>query len=585
MKLAQILPCIIWVREYRRSYFVSDMIAAAIVTIMLIPQSLAYALLIGLPAHVGFYASILPLIIYAVFGSSRTLSVGPVAVASLMTASVIQDIASQGSIDHLNAAIILALLSGLLLVLLGIFRFGFLANFLSHPVVSGFITASGIIIAFSQFKHILGITANGNNLPEILSTLYENVAHTNQSTLMIGSGALFFLFWARSGLKKLLLKLKVENATAELLTKTAPVIVVVVTIFTAFSFDLGSKGVGLVGNIPSGLPTIQLPSINSVPWMDLLVPAILISIIGYVESISVGKTLAVKRGQKIDPDQELIGLGAANVASALSGGFPVAGGFSRSVVNFDAGAKTQAAGFFAAIGIGIAALTLTGLLAFLPKATLAATIIVAVLRLVDFSILKRTWKYSLSDFMAVAATMVLTLFLGVEMGVLCGVTASIALHLYKTSRPHIAEVGEIDGTEHFRNVKRHLVNTHTEILSLRLDESLYFANASFLEDRIYKELALRKELKHIILMCTAINEIDISALDVLGVINQRLTEVGVGFHLSEVKGPVMDSLEKTDFIACLNGQIFLSQHIAVTTILENKLNIAQDNSEFRDYQI
>jgi len=585
MKLAQILPCIIWVREYRRSYFVSDMIAAAIVTIMLIPQSLAYALLIGLPAHVGFYASILPLIIYAVFGSSRTLSVGPVAVASLMTASVIQDIASQGSIDHLNAAIILALLSGLLLVLLGIFRFGFLANFLSHPVVSGFITASGIIIAFSQFKHILGITANGNNLPEILSTLYENVAHTNQSTLMIGSGALFFLFWARSGLKKLLLKLKVENATAELLTKTAPVIVVVVTIFTAFSFDLGSKGVGLVGNIPSGLPTIQLPSINSVPWMDLLVPAILISIIGYVESISVGKTLAVKRGQKIDPDQELIGLGAANVASALSGGFPVAGGFSRSVVNFDAGAKTQAAGFFAAIGIGIAALTLTGLLAFLPKATLAATIIVAVLRLVDFSILKRTWKYSLSDFMAVAATMVLTLFLGVEMGVLCGVTASIALHLYKTSRPHIAEVGEIDGTEHFRNVKRHLVNTHTEILSLRLDESLYFANASFLEDRIYKELALRKELKHIILMCTAINEIDISALDVLGVINQRLTEVGVGFHLSEVKGPVMDSLEKTDFIACLNGQIFLSQHIAVTTILENKLNLAQDNSEFRDYQI
>jgi sulfate permease, SulP family len=570
MKLAQILPCIIWVKEYRRSYFVSDMIAAAIVTIMLIPQSLAYALLVGLPAHVGFYASILPLIAYAIFGSSRTLSVGPVAIASLMTASVIQDIASQGSIDYLNTAIILALLSGLFLVLLGIFRFGFLANFLSHPVVSGFITASGIIIALSQFKHILGITANGNNLPEILSTLYENIVHTNQPTLMIGSSALFFLFWARSGLKKLLLKLKVINTTAELLTKTAPVIVVIATIFTAFSFDLGSRGVVLIGNIPAGLPTIQLPSINSVPWVDLLVPAILISIIGYVESISVGKTLAVKRGQKIDPDQELIGLGAANVASALSGGFPVAGGFSRSVVNFDAGAKTQAASFFTAIGIGIAALTLTGLLAFLPKATLAATIIVAVLGLVDFSILKRTWQYSLSDFMAVAATMVLTLFLGVEMGVLCGVTVSIVLHLYKTSRPHIAEVGEVDGTEHFRNVERHLVNTHTEILSLRLDESLYFANASFLEDRIYKELALRKELKHIILMCTAINEIDVSALDVLGVINQQLAELGIGFHLSEVKGPVMDSLEKTDFIACLNGQIFLSQHIAVAHLV--KLN-------------
>ena len=293
----------------------------------------------------------------------------------------------------------------------------------------------------------------------------------------------------------------------------------------------------------------------------------LISIIGYVESVSIGKTLASKRRQKIEPDQELIGLGAANIASSVSGGFPVTGGFSRSVVNFDAGAVTQAASVYTAIGIAIATLTLTDLLAFLPNATLAATIIVAVLGLVDLSILRKAWKYSLSDFIAVFLTMSSTLLVGVEIGVMCGVIASIALHIYKTSKPHIAEVGEITGTEHFRNVKRHSVATHPSILSLRVDESLYFVNASYLEDEIFRNIESKKEVKHLILMCTAINEIDISALDVLESINQRLKELDISFNLSEVKGPVMDILEKSTFLNDLNGQVFMSQHIAVASIL------------------
>jgi len=292
----------------------------------------------------------------------------------------------------------------------------------------------------------------------------------------------------------------------------------------------------------------------------------LISVIGYVESVSVGKTLAAKRRQKINQNQELIGLGTANIASAFSGGFPVTGGFSRSVVNFDAGAQTPAAGFFTAIGIAIATMTLTEYLALLPKATLAATIIVAVLGLVDFSILRKTWNYSKNDFIGVAATLVMTLLAGVEIGVSVGVAASLVLHLYKSSKPHIAEVGEIKGTKHFRNVKRHKVETSPDVVSLRVDESLYFANASYLEDEIFRILGERKQLRHIILMCTAVNEIDISALEVLESVNDILRQEGIGFHLSEVKGPVMDCLENTHFLANLNGQVFLSQYQAVHSL-------------------
>lgn len=585
MKLKRLFPCIRWAAEYNKNIFISDMIAAVIVTIMLIPQSLAYALLAGLPAQVGLYASILPLIAYAIFGTSKTLSVGPVAVASLMTAAAIQNIAAEQAVNPIDAAIIIAFLSGLFLVLLGIFRFGFLANFLSHPVVSGFITASGIIIALSQIKHILGIASHGDNLLELLHSLFLHINDVNLPTLVLGSVALIFLFWAKVWMKGFLIRLSVPEAAAALLVKTAPVFIIVLTTVAAFTMDLATVGLVLVGNIPAGLPKLALPDINLSLWKELLIPAMLISIIGYVESVSVGKTLAAKRKQQIDPDQELIGLGAANIASSISGGFPVTGGFSRSVVNFDAGAETPAASFYTAIGIAIATVSLTGLLAYLPKATLAATIIVAVLGLVDFAILKRAWQYSVSDFIAVAITILTTLFLGVEIGVVCGIVASVCLHLYKTSKPHIAEVGEIAGTEHFRNIKRHKVHTHPAILSLRIDESLYFANAAFLENKILEKIATRKQLKHIVLMCTAINEIDLSALEMLESINQRLKEFNISFNLSEVKGPLMDALKRTNFLNDLNGQVFLSQHAAIKTIEEDELRESQNHPDFNDFQI
>ena len=560
--LQRYLPILQWLKVYDRNTLTSDLVAALIVTIMLIPQSLAYALLAGLPPEVGLYASILPLVAYAIFGTSRTLAVGPVAVVSLMTAAAVGNMALAGTAEYLAAAVALAFLSGGILILMGLFRLGILANFLSHPVISGFITASGLIIAASQLKHILGVDAGGHNLLDILLALAGQLENINVPTLIIGIVATTFLFWVRKQLKPLLMQVGLGPRTADIVAKAGPVLAVIATTVAVWGLDLQAQGVKVVGQVPSGLPGLTLPSFDLELWQQLFVSALLISIVGFVESVSVAQTLAAKRRQRIDPDQELVGLGTSNIASAISGGFPVTGGFSRSVVNFDAGAETPAAGAFTAIGIALATLVLTPLIFFLPKATLAATIIVAVLSLVDLSALKRTWAYSRSDFAAMLATIALTLLHGVELGIIAGVGLSVLLYLYRTSKPHSAIVGRVPGTEHFRNIDRHQVETDHHILTLRVDESLYFANARYLEDLIYDQVARNPELRHLILMCPAVNLIDASALESLEAINQRLMDSGVKFHLSEVKGPVMDKLKLTHFLDELSGDIFLSQYEA-----------------------
>ena len=567
--IARYFPVFQWGKTYDRDIFTNDLVAALIVTIMLIPQSLAYALLAGLPAEMGIYASIVPIILYAIFGTSRALAVGPVALISLMTAAAIGNMALQGTAEYITAALTLAFISGLFLIAMGIFRLGFLANFLSHPVIAGFITATGLIIATSQLKHILGINASGHNLQELFSSIFSNLSQTNFYTLVIGAGATGFLFWVRKGMKPALLKLGFSPRIAEIATKAGPVAAVVITIFVTWIFDLTENGVKVVGAVPQGLPPLTLPSFSSEIWEQLIGAAVLISVIGFVESISVAQTLAAKKRQRIDPNQELIGLGAANIGASLTGGYPVTGGFSRSVVNFDAGAETPAAGAYTAIGLALAAVFLTPLIFYLPKATLAATIIVAVLSLVDFSILKKTWAYSKADFIAVAATMLLTLTMGVEIGIVAGVGLSILIHLYNTSRPHMAVVGLVPGTQHYRNVLRHKVETHEHILTLRVDESLYFANARYLEDSIYDMVAKRPKLEHVILMCPAVNAIDMSALESLEAINERLKALDIKFHLSEVKGPVTDRLKRCDFFHHLTGKIYLSQHQAIEELTKD----------------
>ncbi len=569
-RLARVFPILSWGRSYDREALIGDGIAAVVVTIMLIPQSLAYALLAGVPAEIGLYASMLPLIAYALFGSSRTLSVGPVAIVSLMTAAALAQLNLQSTAEIVAAAAVLALLSGLILLAMGFLRLGFVANFLSHPVISGFITASGILIAASQLKHLLGVPISGHTLPDVLSALVAAVDHINLPTVLIGAFATAFLVWVRGGLARVLSRLGTPKGLIGPLVKAGPVFAVIVTTWAAWQFDLASLGVSLVGEVPSGLPQMSVPTINADLWLALLGSAALISLIGFVESVSVAQTLAAKRRQRIDPDQELIGLGTSNVAAAVSGGIPVTGGFSRSVVNFDAGAQTPAAGALTAIGIGLAALFLTPYLVFLPKATLAATIIVAVLTLVDLTILQRSWRYSRADFSAVAITMALTLVVGVEAGVASGVILSLLLHLLKTSRPHIAEVGLVPGSEHFRNILRHEVETDPQVLSLRIDESLYFANARMMEDHIYARVADDPDVRHLILMFSAVNEVDLSALESLETINDRLRDMDIALHLSEVKGPVMDRLGRSAFLDHLTGRVFLSQYDAFQTLRQSE---------------
>lgn len=557
------LPIFDWVPTYDQKTFTSDLLAALIVTLMLIPQSLAYAMLAGLPPEVGLYASIAPLVLYMFFGTSRVLAVGPVAVISLMTAAAIGEHASAGTHAYWQIAITLAFLSSLILLALGLLRLGFLANFLSHSVVSGFITASALLIAANQFKTVMGVRVDGDNFFVLLKNLLAQATHTHALTFLVGIGTLGFLFLTRHYLKPNLIRLGVPPTIADIVGKACPVIAIGLTTGLTWGLSWDQAGIKVVGFVPQSLPPVTAPLWDISLWSTLFVPALLISIVGFVESVSVGQTLAARKRQRIEPNQELVALGACNLSAAFTGGFPVTGGFARSVVNADSGARTPAAGFMTALGIALTSLLLTPVLFYLPHVTLAATIIIAVLSLVDFKIFIHTWHFARSDFYAAAATLLGTLGFGVEAGLIVGVLLSIGLHLYKTSEPHIAEVGLVPGTEHFRNVTRHHVMTSPIVLCLRIDESLYFANARNIEDRLNAEVAGRTELQHVVLQCSAVNDIDASALESLETIEKRLRDAGIKLHLSEVKGPVMDRLTKTQFLKKLSGQVYLTNYRAL----------------------
>jgi len=560
--LARHLPILEWGRGYGRSTLTADLVAAAVVTVMLIPQSLAYATLAGLPAQMGLYASIAPLAAYALLGTSRTMAIGPVAVVSLMTASAASRVAAQGSPQYVQAALILALLSGAMMLLMGLLRMGGLAKLLSTPVVNGFTVASSVIIAASQIGALLGVKTSGQTLYAIGHSLAARLGGFNPWTAIIGAGAVVFLFWIRQGLKPLLMRLGLGPAAAGLVAKAGPVLAIVASTLAVTTFGLAGRGVATVGAIPVGLPPLTPPPAAGPLWLQLVLPALFISIIGFVSSISVAQALAARRRQRIDPSQELVGLGVANVVAALTGGFPITGGFARSVVNFDAGAETPAAGAFTAVGLALAALLLTPLLFFLPIATLAATIVVAVLSLIDVADMARVWRYSRRDFAAMAATIAVTMVVGVEAGLATGVGLSILLYLHRSSQPHVAVVGQVPGSQHFRNVDRHDVITAPNVLTLRIDESLTFTNAAWLEEMVLGLIARQPAVRDVVLMCSAVNAIDASALESLKALNATLRDAGVKLHLSEVKGPVMDRLNRAAFTEALTGRVFLSQYEA-----------------------
>lgn len=566
---SQYLPFLDWLVHYRRDNLVGDLLAGLIVAIMLVPQGMAYALLAGLPPQVGLYASLAPLIIYGLLGTSRTLAVGPVAIVSLLVASGISPLAAQGSAEYLQLALTLAFLVAIIQFAMGLVRLGFLVNFLSHPVLAGFTSAAAIVIGFSQLKHILGYSVPRTEYfyESVLYTV-EHVLQTNFIAVAIGLGSIAVLIYFKNGLSKQLKQVGLQDNAIIPLSKSGPLMVVMLGTLLVWAFDLhGEGGINIVGEVPAGLPPITLPVLNIDVWQLLLPTALAIGFVGYMESISVAKSLASKRRQKVDADQELIALGAANFGATFTGGYPVTGGFSRSVVNFAAGANTGLASIITALLIALTVIFLTPLFYFLPNAVLAAIIIVAVAGLIDIKTLRHVWRYNKADAASMLVTFFAVLAVGVESGILVGVAAALVLFIWRSSRPHMAVVGRMGHSETYRNILRHQVKTCPHVVAIRVDESLYFANTKYLEDTILQIIADRPEVKHLVFIGIAINFIDASALETLESLIVELRDAGVDLHLADIKGPVMDRLKCIGFVDRLGAdKIHLSTHDAMQTL-------------------
>jgi sulfate permease, SulP family len=543
------LPILDWARSYQREDLPGDLMAGVIVAIMLVPQSMAYALLAGLPPQAGLYASIVPLVLYGLFGTSRSLAVGPVAIVSLLVASALAPLAGGDPALYLRLALTLALIAGVLQLLLGFLRLGFVVNFMSHPVLSGFTSAAALVIGFSQLSHLLGISMPRLEFVELVPYAFTHLGEANPVTVTLGAGSILVLAGFKLWLGPWLRKRGVAGRLALPLTKSAPFLVVLVTTLLVWLLRLDeTAGVRIVGQVPAGLPPLTVPLLERSTWQALLPAALAISFVGYMESIAVAKSLASRRRQKIDANQELVALGIANVGAAFSGGYPVTGGFSRSVVNDEAGARSGLASIITAALIALTVLLLTPLFYYLPQAALAAIVVVAVAGLVDMRAFGRIWRYTRGDAASLAITFVAVLGWGVEAGILVGVIAAMLVYIWRTSRPHVAIVGRLGESETYRNVLRHQVQCWPHVVAVRIDESLYFANAKFLEDTVTSIVAERPEVEHFVLICTAVNFVDASALETLESLQRELEEAGVTLHLAAVKGPVLDRLARSGFL-------------------------------------
>jgi len=550
-----------WLPTYSGSVFTDDLVAAIIVTILLVPQCLAYALLAGLPPQVGIYVSIFPLVAYALLGSSNYLNVGPTAVISLMTAAAIAVLPEE---TRLVSAAALALLTGGLLFIAGLLKAGFIMNFVSRPVVSAYITGAAMLIIFSQLKHVFGIAANGETVLSLWNNLAANIKYLNPAAFAVGLSSIAILWGVQKYLAIFLVRLRVRARRAKLLARTAPVVIIGIFILISHFLNLNANySVRIVGQVPAGLPPLELPAMRLSEYEILIMPAIVIAIVAFVDSTSTAQELAARARGRIDSNKELLGLGASNLVAGLSGGYPINGSMSRSAVNFTAGGRTPFVGLMVAALMALTAVFLTPVLRDLPLATLAALIIVACLNLLDFKSLWRTWVYNRADgFTAIAAFLAVLLF-GVQWGVLVGVVLAMALHIRSTLKPHMALVGRFPGTQHFRDAERFKVETNESVKTLRIDESLYYANARYLEDKVARIVASSPKMTDLILMCTAVNQIDASALSSLVEINKRLKSAEIKLHFSDMQSRVKERLFRSEFLDQLTGQIFLSQFEAM----------------------
>ena len=549
-----IFPALKWLKTYHPTHFKADVVAALIVLAMLVPQGMAYAMLAGLPPVMGIYASILPMIIYAFTGSSTTLSIGPVAIISMMVFSALQPLFAVGSTAYIEAACLLAIMVGIISLILGLFRFGFLIQLISHPVIKSFIIASALLIALGQFKFLLDIPLQTNNIPEFIGSLVINFHHISFLSVGVSLAAISILVflpkWVRS----------------DFLNKTIPLLLVLSSIIVVYAFSLDQHGLKTVGIIPTGLPSFHFPTWNFDLVQKLLPSAFIIAMISFVESLAIAQATALQKRDDLNSNQELIALGLANIAAGINMGFAVSGSLSRTVVNSDAGAKTPMSGVMSSLLMIAVSLYFTSFFQNLPLTILAATIFVSIWKLVSFLPFFETWKYSKADGLAMWATFLGVTCIDISTGLVIGIILTFILLLWRISRPHIAVIGLVEGTQHFRNVSRYDVLTTETIASFRIDENLNFLNAHVLKGYIITELSHNPQIQHVVINCSSISNIDLSAVEMLEDLNRELLQLGIQLHLSEVKSPVMDRLNSSRLINMLSGKIFLSHYQAIQTL-------------------
>ncbi|MDM1304615.1 sulfate permease [Acinetobacter indicus] len=560
-RLLDRLPAWQWLKHYNTVTLKSDLLASLIVIAMLVPQGMAYAMLAGLPPVMGLYASVLPMIIYAFFGSSPTLSIGPVAIISMMTFATLNPLFEVGSPVYIQAACLLALMVGVISLLLGMLRFGFLIQLISHPVIKSFIIASALLIALGQLKFLFNVPLQANNIPEFVLSVFEYIGLMHWESLIFGIASILFLV-----LMPKFFNLEAVNqrlGASGFIIKSLPLVLVVVSIALVYFFNLQQVGIKTVGEIPSGFPALSMPFWNLELVLQLLPGAAMIAMISFVESLSIAQATALQQRSQLNSNQELIALGAANIGAGLSSAFPVTGSLSRTVVNADAGAKTSMAGVLSSLFIVLVSLYFTGFFRDLPLTVLAATIIVSIWKLVELKPFIDTWRYSKADGLAMWITFFGVLFIDISTGLIIGIVSTFILLLWRISRPHIAEIGLVEGTQHFRNIQRHQVITSAKVLSIRIDEDLTFLNSNTLKGFLINAVSQKPELEHVVINGSSISAIDLSALEMLEDLDNELRKLNIQLHFSEVKGPVMDKLQRSKLLNHLSGKIFLTHYQAI----------------------
>jgi sulfate permease, SulP family len=541
------VPAINWIPHYQRDQFSGDLIAGIIVAVMLIPQGMAYATLAGMPPQAGLYASIVPLIIYGLMGTSPALGVGPTAIASVMTASAVGVLAREGSEDYVPIVILLTFLVGVIRLGLGLVRAGFLVNFMSRPVLSGFVNAAALVIAGSQIAHLTGLqTERAETFAGQATEVLLNLGTFNVWTALIGVGSLLLLLYFQLRAARHLEVLGLTSDIAAKLSRTGPLITAGLATLVVWLLNLDSQqNVPVVGSVARGLPPLTLPEFD-VELVQRLVPAaVVISLVGFMESISIAKSLASRERQSVDADQELVAIGAANVGASLTGGFTITGSFSRSVLNYRSGATSGVASIVTALIVLLTVVLLTPLFTYLPRAALAAIVVMAILGLLELTTFRRVWNYRRADAITLITTFVAVLAIGIELGIVIGILSSIGLYLWRTSHPAIVELGLIRGTDVFRAAHRENAITDPRVLLLRVDESLYFANTQRLQDDVTSRLHGHPEMEYLVLIGTAINDVDASALETLEELHLQLAAAGVRMHLAGFKLRVLEHMRNT----------------------------------------